>query len=92
MTQRSSKLRNVVGPKVRALRDRHGWSQPVFAAKCQLQGWNASRDIIARIELQIRWVSDFELILLARALQVSPTDLLPSRLDLSQLALTDGEE
>ena len=43
------------------LRSRRGWSQPVLAAKCQLAGWDVSRDIIARIELRVRWVADFEL-------------------------------
>lgn len=89
MPNKTEKLRNVVGPNVRTLRGKLGWSQPDLAAKCQLQGWNVSRDIIARIELQIRWVSDFELMLLARALRAEPTSLLPSRLDLSEVAVAD---
>ena len=63
MTQTTEKPRDIVGPQVRAQRCRLGWSQPVLAAKCQLAGWDISRDIVARIELRIRWVADFELIL-----------------------------
>ena len=86
------KLRNVVGPKLRLLRDQKGWSQPELAAKCQIQGWNISRDIVARIELQLRWVADFELIILAKVFQLTPNDLLPTRLDFESLALSDPEK
>ena len=79
LTKKIPHARNVVGPQVRTLRSRRGWSQPVLAAKCQLAGWDISRDIIARIELRIRWVADFELILLARVLDVEVTALLPRR-------------
>ena len=81
MTQTTEKPRNIVGPQVMAQRCRLGWSQPVLAAKCQLAGWDISRDIVARIELRIRWVADFELILLARVLGVEIANLLPRRVD-----------
>ena len=59
---------NVCGPQVRRLRSRHQWSQPKLAEKCQLAGWDISRDIIARIECQNRRVGDFELANLAEVL------------------------
>lgn len=59
------------------LRYRQGLSQAQLAARCQVAGWDVSRDIIARVELQIRWVGDFELLHLARALRVKVTELLP---------------
>jgi transcriptional regulator with XRE-family HTH domain len=68
--------RNLCGPTVRKLRSQKGWSQPELAAKCQLAGWDVSRDIIARIECQTRWVGDFELKELAAVLGVTPNDLL----------------
>jgi len=52
-----------------------GLSQAQLAAKFQVAGWDLSRDIIARIELQTRCVTDVELIELARILKV-PTDAL----------------
>lgn len=52
----------------------------MLATKCQLAGWDISRDIIARIELRIRWVADFELVLLAQVLDVPVVSLLPRRI------------
>lgn len=63
--------RNIIGPQLRRLRYERGLSQPELAAECQRMGWDISRDIIARIEGQTRWVADFELLLLARAFKVS---------------------
>ncbi len=69
--------KNVSGTFVRKVRYQKKLSQAALARKCQLQGWDISRDIIAKIELGIRWVSDSELLNLARALEVSPLALLP---------------
>ena len=69
--------KNVCGSSVARLRNKAGWSQSELAAKCQLIGWDVSRDIIARIEGRVRWVGDYELALLARVLGVSIVELLP---------------
>ena len=66
---------NIVGPEVRRLRTKKGWSQPVLAAKCQRLGWDVGRDIIARIESRVRLVTDAEVLLLAQALGASVADL-----------------
>ena len=34
-----------------------------MATKCQLSGWDVSRDTIANVELRRRWVPDFEVVL-----------------------------
>lgn len=81
-----ARSKNVVGPQVRRFRDQQGWSQSMLAAKCQLLGWDVSRGIIAAIEGQVRWVGDFELILLAKALRTTPLALLPKQLNLSQFS------
>lgn len=60
---------NICGPQIRRLRFQRGWSQPDLAAKCQLAGWDITRDIIANIELKRRSISDIELAILARVLQ-----------------------
>jgi predicted transcriptional regulator len=57
------------------IRNRLGLSQEKLAAKCQLAGWDVSRDIIARIELQTRCVTDIELIKISRIVRV-PVDTL----------------
>ncbi|PTX91866.1 XRE family transcriptional regulator [Verrucomicrobia bacterium LW23] len=68
--------RNIVGPQVRRVRAQIGLSQPQLAAKCQLIGWDVGRDAIAKIEGQTRWVADFELLNLAKALETHPMVLL----------------
>ena len=80
---------NIVGNQVRRIRSERGLSQPALAARCQRLGWDIGRDIVARIEGQIRLVTDSELLFLARALDVrmerlfSPTALkVPKRKDL----------
>lgn len=67
--------KNVIGPTVRKLRYGIGLSQSELAAKAQRLGWDVSRDVIAKVENQSRWVGDFELILLARALGTTIEDL-----------------
>ncbi len=68
--------RNIVGPVVRELRRKRGLTQPQLAARLNVLGWDVSREILAKIEAQIRWVADFEIIKLAEAFGVQPTDLL----------------
>lgn len=69
--------RNIVGKEVRRLRYERGMSQPALAAKCQRLGWDIERDTIAKIEATARWVGDFELVKLARALEVPLDALFP---------------
>jgi transcriptional regulator with XRE-family HTH domain len=76
-----SRPRNIIGPQFRRIRYARGLSQPEFAATCQRMGWDISRDIVARIEGQTRWVADFELLLLAQALEIPTEQLLPASRD-----------
>ena len=62
--------RNISGRQVRTLRLVQGLSQSSLAARCQRQGWDISRETLAKIEAGIRWVGDFELVRLAKALSV----------------------
>ncbi len=80
------KIKNVSGPQVRKIRYQLKLSQPELAARCQRLGWDISRDIVARIELQTRWVGDFELALLANALKVPISDLIPTKKSLVEEA------
>lgn len=66
-----TKRKNLVGTTVRRLRARSGLSQAELAARCQRQGWDIDRFTIARIEAGTRWVGDFEVVELARALRSS---------------------
>jgi len=69
--------KNIVGPNVRRLRNKQDISQEAFAARCQLLGWDISREGIAKIESQIRGVSDIEVMKLAKALRVHFSVLFP---------------
>lgn len=70
---------NISGPQIRVLRNQRGWSQATLAARCQVAGWDVTRDTIANIEAQRRWVGDRELMLLSSVLGVEVADLLPKR-------------
>ncbi|MBE7156948.1 MAG: helix-turn-helix transcriptional regulator [Rhodospirillales bacterium] len=71
--------RNIAGPQVRRLRTQQGITQQAFAEKCQRMGWDVSRDTLAKVESQMRWLADFELAFLAEALSVPLDLLLPER-------------
>lgn len=71
--------RNIVGPQVMQLRNARGWSQEQMAAAAQLQGWDISRGVLARIEGGVRWVADFEVLQLAAVLQVAVPELYPAK-------------
>lgn len=71
--------RNVVGRQVMLLRNERDWSQEKLASICQLAGWDVSRGVIARIEGGVRWVADFEVLILAAALRVPVPELYPKR-------------
>jgi transcriptional regulator with XRE-family HTH domain len=71
-------VRNLAGPLLRKLRVSHGLSQAELAARCQRYGWDASREIINHIEMRIRVLREYEVVALAKALNVSSLKLLPS--------------
>jgi len=73
-----TKPQNIVGPQIRKLRYQQNLTQEMFAARCTLHGWDLSRGTLSKIEAQLRCVTDSELVILARALKVEPTALLPS--------------
>jgi transcriptional regulator with XRE-family HTH domain len=68
---------NVVGPKIRQIRYQQHLTQRELSARIGLLGWDISRGTLSQIEAQIRCVTDFELLCLAKALKTSPEALLP---------------
>ena len=76
---------NVVGPQVRKFRTKKGWTQEVLAARLQVEGWDVSRESIAKLEAQFRRVPDCELLFLAKVLGVKVGDFFPGNLDLKKL-------
>ena len=67
---------NVAGRHVRELRMKRGLSQEQLAAKLQLMGYRSGQKAISRMETGDRVVTDYELLLLAQVLNVSPLQLL----------------
>lgn len=66
-------MRNIVGQRVRLarLRSKPRMTQAILATKLQLDGWDADRVMVAKIEIGLREVTDYELVMLAKALSVS---------------------
>jgi DNA-binding XRE family transcriptional regulator len=68
---------NIVGPMVKRIRQRRGWTQSILTAKCAISGWDINEHTIAKIEAGIRCVKDWELLRLAKALDIKVHDLIP---------------
>jgi len=90
MTQ-TKPARNVVGRILSRVRSEKGWSQETLTAKCQLAGWDISRGIIVSIEGGLRKVEDWQILILAKALEVHPGKLFPERFDLADLPMPPEE-
>lgn len=76
---------NLVGAQVRRLRYQQGLTQPDLVRRCQLLGWDLSRESLAKIESGLRGVSDYELIGLSLALQIPYHFFLPPKKELKEL-------
>ena len=66
---------NVIGPQVKRLREESNMTQEELTAQCNLLGWNISRGTLAKIESQVRRVTDSEVALMAEALKVEISEL-----------------
>ena len=72
---------NIIGDAVRKYRRAKKWTQHDLAGACQRLGWQLIRESLIKIELGTRRVVDSEVLLLARALGCSPSDLLGDNVD-----------
>lgn len=69
---------NLIGPKVRHLRNQRSWSQNDLAIRLQILGMDeGTRCRVSKIESRLVWVSDEDMIYLARAFKVEVGDLYP---------------
>ena len=71
---------NLVGPQLRRLRRQARLSQAALVARCQVCGYDISRESLAKIEGRARSVTDAEILFLAEALRVSFALLFPASL------------
>jgi transcriptional regulator with XRE-family HTH domain len=69
--------RNFVGSNIRRLRNGMNLTQEMLSARCGVQGFEISRGTLAKIEAQIRGISDVELFVIARVLGVKMEELFP---------------
>lgn len=69
-------VQNMIGPTLRSLREAEGLTQAELAGRLQLAGWDISRETLAKVESQVRCVTDRELVRFAEALEVNPSELL----------------
>src|SRR5712691_3649339 len=84
----SPTLKNAVGPAIRKFRNQRGWTQEELATKLQLKGWDCTRSWLAKVEAQLVYVKDFELLYFCavfdRHLQEFYGTLSPSKADLKR--------
>jgi transcriptional regulator with XRE-family HTH domain len=74
-----TKSQNIVGPQIRKLRYQQELTQEMFAARCSILGWDLSRGTLSKIEARLRCVTDAELVILAKALKVEVSAILPPK-------------
>ncbi|MFH1066871.1 MAG: helix-turn-helix transcriptional regulator [bacterium] len=67
--------RNAVGTTIRKMRASKGLTQAMLVARCNVAGLDISRGTLAKIEAQIRGVSDIELFIIAKIFKVKIEDL-----------------
>ena len=60
--------KNVVGREVGRVRSNRGWSQAELARELQIAGWDISRSGVSKIEMRIREVKDWQMLLLVHVL------------------------
>jgi len=70
---------NIIGGRIRLLRELRRWTQRQFAQKLRNAGHNVSRDIVARWELCETPVTDKRILGIATVFRVSVLDLFPPR-------------
>jgi transcriptional regulator with XRE-family HTH domain len=73
-------IRNIVGKQVCRLRKLEGVTQDELAARCWILGFEIGRSTVSHIETGLRGVSDLEMVMLAKALRVPVTELIPAKL------------
>ena len=71
---------NIIGPAVRRLRVEQGLTQDAFATRCQLAGWDLSRETLSKIEAGLRRVNDAEVMMLAKVLGCVIQDIFPANI------------
>ena len=77
MKTRKNKLgdKNITGAQITKIRKAKGLSQKEFVSFLQIEGLDMNPTSVSKIEGQTRQITDKELLIVAKALDVSPADL-----------------
>ena len=73
--------KNIIGSRVVAIRKSKGIKQREFLARLQTLGLDISQTSLSRLEGQYRLVQDYEVVVIAKALEVSVGYLLGEESD-----------
>ena len=73
---------NWAGPRIRQIRDQQGLSQEMLSARCEARGLVLSRSTLAKIELQLRCLTDVELLTIAEVLRIKVREFFPEQMKL----------
>ncbi len=76
---RRKRFLNLAGPRIRQIRSKQRLSQEMLSARCEAAGITLSRSTLAKIEIQLRCLTDIELLVIAGALRIKVKELFPSR-------------
>jgi transcriptional regulator with XRE-family HTH domain len=70
---------NWAGVRIRELRLKQGLSQQMLSARCETSGLTLSRETLAKIEAQVRCLTDIELLTIATVLRVQVKEFFPDK-------------
>lgn len=70
-----------MGPQIRRLRCKKGWSQEQLTAKLQLQGWDISRSALTKIENGDQVLCEFQSLYFAHVFRTPIESLWPPSFD-----------
>ncbi len=68
--------KNIISDKLKELRCKRNLSQSDLAAKLQTMNINIDQQMISKIEMNKRQVTDYELACICKCLSVTPNDIL----------------
>ena len=66
---------NIIGKNIKRIREKKLWTQEVLVAKCQVAQWEITRSTLAKIESNVRRVTDLEVKRFSQILEVSYDEL-----------------
>ena len=68
--------KNIISTKLREIRRKRKLSQSDLAAKLKIMNVNIDQQMISKIEMNKRQVTDYELTCICKCLNVTPNDIL----------------